>query len=318
MRTWSFSKRTTDPAVFGRVGVLFGGQSAERAVSLESGRSVLAALRRQQIQVQPIDGSHALTQVLHARQCDRIFHVLHGVNGGGEDGIVQGLMQAYDIPFTGSGVLGSALSIDKVRSKQVWQALALSTPRYRALTAPVCAEELADVIADLGLPVIVKPNCEGSSIGITQVSETNQLAPAVTRATKHGPRVLVEQLIQGDELTIAIIGQHVLPSIRIVPKESWFDYAAKYLSDQTSYVCPGLDPQEEFRAGALALAAFKALGCSGWGRVDLMRARDDGQLYLLEVNTAPGMTSHSLVPKAAHQCGVNFDDLVWCLLEQTL
>jgi D-alanine-D-alanine ligase len=305
-----------DPTVFGRVAVLLGGTSSEREVSLDSGRNVLEALRARGVDAQPVDGIPALAAALAEKRIDRVFNILHGHNGGGEDGIVQGLMDAFGIPYTGSGVLGSALSMDKVRTKQVWLSLGLPTPRYVRL-----ARGNADVHAAaqaLGLPVIVKPANEGSSVGVSRVFEASQLDDAVALAARYDGELLMEQLIEGDELTVAVLGDLALPSIRIVPKGQWYDYNAKYIAEDTQYLCPGLEGEDEAEIGRISLAAFRAAGCRGWGRVDVMRDRATGRFYLLEVNTAPGMTSHSLVPKAARQLGIDFETLVWRVLEQTL
>ncbi|MBN6149996.1 D-alanine--D-alanine ligase [Xanthomonas sp. AmX2] len=312
--------RHTDPAVFGRVAVLLGGTSSEREVSLDSGRNVLEALRARGVDATAVDGIAALAQALVDKRFDRVFNVLHGHNGGGEDGIVQGLMQAFGVPYTGSGVLGSALSMDKVRTKQVWLSLGLPTPRYVRLAAADAAQggAIHAAAAQLGLPVIVKPANEGSSVGISRVFEDAQLDEAVALAARYDGELLMEQMVVGDELTVAILGDRALPSIRIVPKGQWYDYHAKYVAEDTQYLCPGLDGDDERALGALALAAFRAAGCRGWGRVDVMRDRDSGEFFLLEANTAPGMTSHSLVPKAARQAGIGFEELVWRVLEQTL
>lgn len=310
--------RHVDPTVFGRVAVLLGGSSSEREVSLDSGRNVLEALRARGVDAQPVDGIAALAQGLVERRFDRVFNVLHGHNGGGEDGIVQGLMEAFGVAYTGSGVLGSALSMDKLRTKQVWLTLGLPTPRHVALAASADAAQVHQAARTLGLPVIVKPVNEGSSVGVSRVFDETQLDQAVALAARYDGALLMEQLIDGDELTVAIVGRRALPSIRIVPKGQWYDYNAKYLAEDTQYLCPGLDAAGEAEIGRLALAAFDAADCRGWGRVDLMRDRVSGALQLLEVNTAPGMTSHSLVPKAAQQLGVDFPTLVWHVLEQTL
>ncbi|WP_434027288.1 D-alanine--D-alanine ligase [[Pseudomonas] boreopolis] len=310
--------RHSDPAVFGRVAVLLGGTSSEREVSLDSGRNVLEALRTRGVDAHAVDGIPALAQALVEKKFDRVFNVLHGHNGGGEDGIVQGLMEAFGVPYTGSDVLGSALSMDKVRTKQVWLSLGLPTPRYTALAAGASPEEVRSAAAGLGLPVIVKPANEGSSVGVSRVFDGAQLGEAVALAARYDGELLMEQLVEGDELTVAILGDLALPSIRIVPKGQWYDYNAKYIAEDTQYLCPGLDGAAEAEIGRIALAAFRAAGCRGWGRVDVMRDRASGAFYLLEVNTAPGMTSHSLVPKAARQLGVSFEELVWRVLEMTL
>lgn len=310
--------RHTDPAVFGRVAVLLGGTSSEREVSLDSGRNVLEALRARGVDAVAVDGIPALAQALVDKRFDRVFNVLHGHNGGGEDGIVQGLMDAFGVPYTGSNVLGSALSMDKIRTKQVWLSLGLPTPRYARLAAGASAAEVHAAARQIGLPVIVKPANEGSSVGVSRVFDQAQLEEAVTLAARYDGALLMEQMIEGDELTVAILGDVALPSIRIVPKGQWYDYNAKYIADDTQYLCPGLDGEAEAQLAQLALDAFRAAGCRGWGRVDVMRDRASGQLYLLEANTAPGMTSHSLVPKAAGQLGIGFEELVWRVLEQTL
>ena len=310
--------RITDPVAFGRVAVLMGGTSSEREVSLDSGRNVLDALRAHGVDAHAVDGIPALAEALLAKRFDRVFNILHGQRGGGEDGVVQGLMDALGIPYTGSDVLGSALAMDKIRTKQVWLSLGLPTPRYVRLAHGVDAEAVRAAASMLGLPVIVKPSSEGSSVGVSRVLDEAGLDDAVELAARYPGELLMEQMVVGDELTVGILGDLALPSIRIVPKGQWYDYHAKYVAEDTQYLCPGLDEAGEARIGALALAAFRAAGCRGWGRVDVMRDRDSGALYLLEVNTAPGMTSHSLVPKAAAQVGIGFQDLCWRILEQTL
>ena len=303
-----------DPAQFGRVAVLLGGTSSEREVSLDSGRNVLEALRRRGVDANPVDGIPALVTALTGAggpRFDRVFNILHGNRGGGEDGVLQGLLDALAIPYTGSGVLGSALSMDKIRTKQVWLSVGLPTPAYITLQR---GEDVVAAAHKLGLPVIVKPACEGSSVGITRCFKDADLAAAVELAARYEGALLVEQLIQGEEYTVAILGSEALPSIRIVPAGEYYDYHAKYVAEDTQYLCPGLTGAAEQELATLALASFFAVGCSGWGRVDFMRDRS-GKPWLLEVNTAPGMTSHSLVPKAAHQRGIEFDELVWRVLE---
>jgi len=306
--------RITDPRDFGRVAVLLGGTSSEREVSLDSGRNVLEALERKGVAAAAVDGipalAHALTDPA-GRRFDRVFNILHGNRGGGEDGVVQGLLDALGVPYTGSGVLGSALSMDKIRTKQVWLSLGLPTPAY------VCLERGDDVAAaahKLGLPVIVKPAREGSSVGVSRCFKDADLAAAVDLAARYEGPLLVEQLIQGEEYTVGVLGSEALPSIRIVPAGEYYDYHAKYVAEDTQYICPGASGATEQELGSLALASFFAVDCHGWGRVDFMRDRA-GKSWLLEVNTAPGMTSHSLVPKAARQLGIDFDDLVWRVLE---
>jgi D-alanine-D-alanine ligase len=302
----------SDARCFGRVAVLMGGTSSERDVSLDSGRNVLDALRRRGVDAEPVDGIPALVSALAGQRFDRVFNILHGQHGGGEDGVVQGLLESFGVPYTGSGVLGSALSMDKVRTKQVWTALNLPTPRYVTLSA---AEDGSSAARTLGFPLIVKPACEGSSVGVSRVYTEAELEAALALARRYPGELLVEQLIEGDELTVAILGEEALPSIRIVPAAgAYYDYHAKYVADTTQYVCPGLEGPAEQELGATALRAFRAAGCSGWGRVDVMRNRM-GANFLLEVNTSPGMTSHSLVPKAARAVGLDFDELVWRILE---
>jgi D-alanine-D-alanine ligase len=309
--------RIEDPRDFGRVAVLMGGTSSEREVSLDSGRNVLEALVRRGVDAVAVDGIPALVARLSgppAQRFDRVFNILHGNRGGGEDGVLQGLLEALGVPYTGSGVLGSALSMDKIRTKQVWQAVGLPTPGYVSL------ERGDDVVAaahKLGLPVIVKPACEGSSVGVSRCFKDVDLAAAVELAARYQGPMLVEQLIEGDEYTVAILGTEALPSIRIVPAGEYYDYHAKYVAADTQYLCPGATGAIEQEFGYLALAAFIAVDCSGWGRVDFMRDRS-GRSWLLEVNTAPGMTSHSLVPKAARNRGIEFDELVWRVLETSL
>jgi len=300
--------------VFGRVAVLMGGTSAEREVSLDSGRNVLEALRARGVDAHAVDGIPALVRELQSGRFDRVFNILHGNRGGGEDGTLQGLLEALGVPYTGPGVLGSALSMDKIRSKQVWIAEGLPTPPYVRLHG---GDDVAGAARALGLPVFMKPSCEGSSVGAFRIASEADLAPAAEFAGGYDGMLLMERLVEGDELTVGILGELALPSIRIVPKGGWYDYHAKYQAEDTQYLCPGLEGNDEIEIRELAMRAFRAVGCSGWGRVDLMRDRD-GELYLLEVNTAPGMTSHSLVPKAARQLGVDFEELCWRLLEQTL
>ncbi|WP_028919973.1 D-alanine--D-alanine ligase [Pseudoxanthomonas suwonensis] len=308
--------RFTDPTVFGRVAVLMGGTSSEREVSLDSGRNVLDALRTHGVDAHAVDGIPALVEALAQKKFDRVFNILHG--GDGENGVVQGLLQALGVPYTGAGVLGSALTLDKIRTKQVWLALNLPTPRYVRLERGADAVTVHAAARSLGLPVIVKPSCEGSSVGVSRVLDEADLDAAVALAARYPGELLMEQMVVGDELTVGILGDVALPSIRIVPKGEWYDYNAKYIAEDTQYLCPGLDGEDELRVRELALAAFRAAGCSGWGRVDVMRSRATGAPSLLEVNTAPGMTSHSLVPKAAAQVGIGFEELCWRILEQTV
>lgn len=300
-----------DPAQFGRVAVVMGGSSAEREVSLDSGRNVLAALQARGVDAHAIDGIPALLDALRAGHFARVFNILHGQHGGGEDGVLQGALESLHVPFTGSGVLGSALSMDKTRSKRVWQSLGLPTPKFVALPRGADVHAAAKQI---GFPLIMKPACEGSSVGVTRVFEEKDLDAAVALAEKYPGDLLMETLIEGDELTVAILGRQVLPSIHIVPKGAFYDYNAKYIAEDTRYICPGLEGEAEAALRALSLEAFDALGCYGWGRVDVMRD-NQGRNWLLEVNTAPGMTSHSLVPKAAAVAGIDYQELCWRVLE---
>ncbi|GAB2625317.1 D-alanine--D-alanine ligase [Novilysobacter erysipheiresistens] len=311
--------RTTDPTAFGRVAVLMGGTSSEREVSLDSGRNVLEALQSRGVDAFAVDGIPALVDAIRAGKVDRVFNILHGNKGGGEDGVLQGLLDALKVPYTGSGVLGSALSMDKIRTKQVWLSVGLPTPGYLRLGK---GDDVHDAARKVGMPLIIKPSCEGSSVGISRVFDDAGLDDAVSLAARYPGELLMEQMVVGDELTVGILadgGGHVaLPSIRIVPKGEWYDYNAKYVAEDTQYLCPGLDGAAEDEIRAIALAAFEAAGCNGWGRVDVMRDRASGAFFLLEVNTAPGMTSHSLVPKAAREVGADFEELCWRVLETSL
>ena len=304
---------------FGRVAVLMGGTSSEREVSLNSGANVLESLQKSGVNVFAVDGIDELVGLIHASKVDRVFNILHGCRGGGEDGVLQGLLEAMGVPYTGSGVLGSSLSMDKIRSKQVWLSLGLSTPRYAQISRP---EQIFSAVSTLGYPLFIKPSCEGSSVGVSRVFSESDLDDAIALASKYPGELLMEQFIQVDgagagEFTVAILGDRALPSIRIVPAAEYYDYHAKYISDETQYICPGLVGDNEVAIQRLALDAFRALDCRGWGRVDIMRDRD-GRLWLLEVNTAPGMTSHSLVPKAAAAAGISFDQLCLDILSESL
>lgn len=301
----------TDAAAFGHVAVLMGGTSSEREVSLDSGRNVLAALKARGVDAQPVDGTPALVEALTNKRFDRVFNILHG--GEGENGVLQGLLEAFGVAYTGSGVLGSALTLDKIRTKQVWQALGFSTPRYVRLLP---GENVEQAAREIGLPVIVKPSLEGSSVGISRVFRASDLPQAIELAQRYPGELLMEQLVDGEEFTVAILGDEALPSIQIIPAGEYYDYHAKYIAEDTQYLCPGLTGAAESALKELALAAFRAADCAGWGRVDLMRDTQ-GRNFLLEVNTAPGMTSHSLVPKAAQAIGIDFEELVWRILESS-
>ncbi len=303
--------RIAEARAFGRVAVVMGGTSAERDVSLDSGRNVLDGLRSRGVDVHAIDGIPALLDALRAGHFARVFNILHGQHGGGEDGVLQGALESLRVPYTGSGVLGAALSMDKIRSKWIWQALGLPTPEFTPLRR---GENARQALSKLGLPVIVKPACEGSSVGVSRVFAEADLDGAAALAARYPGDLIVERMVVGSEYTVAILGERALPSIRIVPKGAFYDYHAKYVAEDTQYLCPGLVGAEERMLGDLALNAFRALGCSGWGRVDVMRD-ECGRFQLLEVNTAPGMTSHSLVPKAAAVDGMDFPTLCWRILE---
>ena len=302
-----------DPKVFGRVAVLFGGKSAEREVSLKSGKAVLAALQDAGVDAFGIDVGADLLSRLAGEKIDRAFIVLHG--RGGEDGSMQGLLECLGIPYTGSGVLASALAMDKLRTKQVWQSLGLPTPRHAVLASAADCERAA---GELGFPLIVKPAHEGSSIGMARVENLDALLAAWQDARRYDPQVLVEQWISGPEFTIAMLRGEVLPPIRLGTTHTFYDYEAKYLADDTRYQIPcGLDVDKEEELKALTARACEALGVRGWGRADVMQDAA-GQFWLLEVNTVPGMTDHSLVPMAARAAGLDFQQLVLAILADSL
>ena len=290
---------------FGKVAVLLGGVSAERDVSLVSGAAVLKALQEKGVDAHAVDANPDNIGELKAQGFDRAFVVLHG--RWGEDGVVQGALEAVGMPYTGSGVLGSALAMDKVRSKQIWQSLGLPTAAYRVLTSE---QDLEGLIEELGLPLFLKPAREGSSVGIGKVSNQQDLLSVYRQAAQVGDDVLAEQFIGGAELTVGILNGQALPTVRMSTENEFYDYEAKYQSNDTQYFCPaGLPDEKENEIRELALKAFNALGCKGWGRVDVMLSVD-GEPLLLETNTVPGMTDHSLVPMAAKATGLSFADLV--------
>jgi D-alanine-D-alanine ligase len=295
---------------FGKVVVLMGGKSAEREISLLSGNAVLAALQRQGVDAHAFDPAKRSIFELVSEKCARAFIALHGRHG--EDGTVQGALELMEIPYTGSGVLASALCMDKLRTKLVWQAVGIPVPRHVVLTA---ASDWHAVARELGLPLMVKPAREGSSIGITKVVAAADLKTAYELAARHDTLVLAEEFIAGKELTAAFLAGRVLPLIRIEAPQGNYDYHHKYFSDDTQYHCPcGLPAAQESAIQMLVLGAIEALGCRGWGRADLM-LRDDGQSFLFEMNTVPGMTDHSLVPMAARAAGLSFDELALKILE---
>lgn len=298
---------------FGKVAVLMGGPSAEREVSLRSGAMVLDGLLEAGIDAVAIDAGRDVLDEIRRVGADRVFNVLHGP--WGEDGVVQGALETVGLPYTGSGVLGSALAMDKLRTKQVWASLGLPIPEYAVLRD---AGELPDVLKRHELPLFVKPGGEGSSIGVTKVETPDQLQEAYDTASQFGELVLAETFIGGPEITISILGKQALPAIRLETPRTFYDYEAKYQSDSTLYHCPsGLEAELEAWLNALSLEAFQALDCSGWGRVDLM-LDERMNPYLLEVNTIPGMTDHSLVPLAARTAGLSFPELVVKILETSL
>lgn len=295
-------------ASLGRVAVLLGGRSAEREVSLKSGGAVMAALHASGVDAHAFDPSQC--DLMDLKGYDRVFIALHGRYG--EDGTIQGMLELMGIPYTGSGVMASALAMDKWRTKLVWQAAGIPTPRYLILTAHSNFEQAA---AELGLPLMVKPANEGSSIGMSKVTRAEDLQGAYELAAKHDRLVFAEQFITGDEYTAAILGDSALPLIRLETPRVFYDYEAKYLADSTRYLCPsGLPPERERGIQALALRAFEVLGCQGWGRADVI-VDETGTPYFLELNTSPGMTDHSLVPMAARQAGLSFEQLVLRILE---
>lgn len=295
---------------FGKVAVLFGGSSAEREVSLMSGRAVLAALQGAGVNAHAFDPAERDLHVLKEEGFDRVFIALHG--RGGEDGTVQGALELMGIPYTGSGVMASALSMDKWRTKMVWQAAGLPTPRYAILEAD---SDWAAIAAELGLPIFVKPAHEGSSMGATKVTEAAQLEAAWQLASRYDSLVIAEEFISGDELTAPFLEDQALPLVRIVAPDGNYDYQHKYFTDDTRYDCPcGLDADQEAALQALIMKCARVLGCRGWGRADLMLAAD-GRPYLLEMNTSPGMTGHSLVPMSARVAGLDFAALCLKILE---
>lgn len=293
----------------GRVAVLMGGESAEREVSLRSGNAVLNALRAQGIDAHGVDWRASRLPELLLDRPDRVFITLHG--RGGEDGVLQGALQLAGIPYTGSGVLGCALSMDKIRAKQIWRAAGLPTPDFLIVDTRM---DPTSVVARLGLPLMVKPAREGSSIGISLVTRAEELPAAVALAREFDPQVLLESYIRGGEYTVALVDDEVLPAIKLETPRAFYDYEAKYHSDTTRYLCPaGLSAEEEAALGMLARQAFTALDAAGWGRVDFM-LDETGQPWLIELNAVPGMTDHSLVPMAAAQAGWSFEQLVQRIL----
>ena len=304
---------TLDPKAFGRVAVLFGGKSAERAVSLKSGAAVLEALQSAGVDAFGIDVGDDFLQRLAAEKIDRAFIVLHG--RGGEDGSMQGLLECAGIPYTGSGILASALAMDKLRTKRVWLSLGLPTPNHAVLASEADCRAAA---AELGFPLIVKPAHEGSSIGMAKVADVDALIAAWKDASRYDSQVLVEQMIDGPEYTVAMLRGQVLPPIGLGTPHTFYDYDAKYLANDTQYRIPcGLSADKEAELKALTARACEAVGTQGWARADVMQDAN-GQFWLLEVNTVPGMTDHSLVPMAARAAGLDFQQLVLAILADSV
>lgn len=320
MNSWSSEVQKdlsqVNVTALGKVGVLLGGKSGERDISLMSGKGVLDALISKGVNAHSFDpGQQSITD-LAAQKFNRVFIALHGRYG--EDGTMQGLLEQMNLPYTGSGVLASALAIDKQATKRLWSSFNLATPRFAMLNAN---SDWQKIVQELGLPIIVKPAREGSSLGLSKVTKLEDLPAAYALAAKLDRDVMAEQCIIGEELTCPIVGDgenaRALPVIRIVAPDSNYDYHNKYFSDDTKYLCPtGLDLALETKVQELALSAYRALGCKGWGRADVMIDRQTNQPYLLEMNTAPGMTGHSLVPMAAKAAGVEYADLVLWLLSK--
>jgi D-alanine-D-alanine ligase len=305
--------RVTRPEDFGQVAVLYGGSSAEREISLISGKAVIAGLARRGIAVTEFDPAQRPLSDLSARKIDRVWIALHGP--GGEDGTVQGALEFMGVPYTGSGVMGSAIGMDKLRTKRLAQSVGIATADFVVLRE---AHDLDTALERLGLPMIVKPGSQGSSVGMARVEKAQQLPEAWNNALRVDTVVFAEPWITGAEYTVAILQGQALPSIRIETPRAFYDYEAKYLCNDTKYFCPsGLSGQAEQHLAKLALASFDACGAEGWGRADFMMDRT-GRPLLLEINTVPGMTDHSLVPMAARAAGFDFDELVWRVLETSL
>jgi D-alanine-D-alanine ligase len=303
-------RHVTDPKDFGRVALLLGGTSSEREISLRSGNACLAALLKRGVDAHPFDPKDKPLAELVQRKFDRVFIALHGP--GGEDGTLQGALEFLGLPYTGSGVMGSAIGMDKLRTKRLAQAVGIPTTDYMVLRSPA---DLDNCLERLGLPLIVKPATQGSSVGMTKVEQAGQLLPAYQAAAMLEPDVFAEPWITGAEYTVAVLQGRALPSIRIETPATFYDYQAKYFRNDTQYFCPsGLSPEAEKHLASLALGSFAAVGAEGWGRADFMMDKA-GKPYLLEINTIPGMTDHSLVPKAAAALGINFEQLVWQVLE---
>ncbi|MDD5409832.1 MAG: D-alanine--D-alanine ligase [Methylobacter sp.] len=301
------------PEEFGRVAVLMGGSAAEREVSLRSGAAVYEALKRKGVDAVAIDVTGSPIEALAGHQFDRVFNIIHG--RGGEDGVLQGVLEVMGIPYTGSGVMASALSMDKLRTKLCWQGYGLATPKWYLLKDE---NDLDACIEKLGFPVIVKPAQEGSSIGMSKATNRDELQKALKVAAEYRCDVYAEAWVTGKEYTAAVLDGEALPVIRLETPNEFYDYEAKYQATTTQYHCPcGLSQEQELFVRELAVKACEVIGVKGWGRVDVF-VDDSGQYQLIEVNTVPGMTDHSLVPMAAKQAGVDFEELVWRILETSL
>ena len=306
----AYGKAAYGRAAYGKVGVLLGGRSAEREVSLKSGNMVLNALRKKGVDAHAFDSGDLGLAALIAQKFERVFIALHGRYG--EDGTIQGALELLGIPYTGSGVMASALAMDKWRTKLLWQAMGIATPRFALLER---SSDFNQIAASLGLPLMVKPANEGSSIGMSKVRAAADLAEAYALAANYDSLVIAEEFIEGIELTAAVLGDEPLPLIKLETPRDFYDYDAKYVTDDTRYIIPcGLSSGEEAAIKRQVMASFRALGCSGWGRVDLM-LDGAGRPQFLEVNTSPGMTDHSLVPMAARHAGMSFGDLALRILE---
>ena len=297
-----------------KIAVLLGGTSAEREVSLQSGKAVLEALLNQGYNAHPVDPKEYPVANLKNDGFDRVFNILHG--RGGEDGTMQGLLEQIGLPYTGCGVMASALTMDKMRTKMLWKAFGLPVAEMEVVTRETFNNlNSEEVVARLGLPLMVKPSLEGSSVGLTKVKTVEALKSAVEFALKFDNTILIEEWLAGDELTVPVLDGKVLPAIRIVPEGEFYDYEAKYISDNTQYFCPaGLTPEHEQELALLVKRAYDAVGCRGWSRIDVM-CDSQGNFRLVEVNTNPGMTSHSLFPKSAATVGISFEQLVVKILE---
>ena len=307
-------RRAGSAADFGKVAVLLGGDSTEREISLLSGNAVLAALTRRGVDAHAFDPLARPVQSLVSEGFDRAWIALHGP--GGEDGTMQGALEWLGVPYTGSGVLASALTMDKLKTKRVVVGAGYAAPEYAVLSSPA---DLQPALNAVGLPMMVKPASQGSSVGITKVKSAAELPQAYAEARAVDPIVFAERFITGDEYTVGVLHDRGLPSIRIQPATEFYDYQAKYFRNDTQYHCPsGLTHSAEAELQTAALAAFKVTDCVGWGRVDFMRDRGSDKFYFIEINTTPGMTDHSLVPMAARQAGIDFEELVWRVLESSL